>query len=312
MVVYPKLPVPEGGRPSDHKIKGFGDDKTRMAKFVGGALLVAAIGGAIGYFAAPDNKDKLAAAKKEVAAAQTAVKVEKDRADGNQKQLEVLKKDKEAIEEKLSDTTSKMSDAEKKASEAAAGKLLSAIDKSQGSVSTEGEEIHLKLVDKVLFAVGDDQLTDRGKVVLGKVAKALADLPDKQVWVQGHTDDTPIIVPPAAKAPKGKKGAKPAETGLPRFASNWELSAARALQVVHYLQKEGKIPPSRLAALAFGEYRPVSKSNKALNRRIEIVLYPHKAVIEKQKTPVTPPATATPPAKAPATKTPAKTPPKKK
>ena len=59
-----------------------------------------------------------------------------------------------------------------------------------------------------------------------------------------------------------------------RFASNWELSAARALQVVHYLQDQAKLDPSKLAALAFGEYRPVSKSNKALNRRIEIVLYP--------------------------------------
>ena len=71
-------------------------------------------------------------------------------------------------------------------------------------------------------------------------------------------------------------------TAGPRFASNWELSAARALQVVHYLQDTAKIDPSRLAALAFGEYRTVSKSNKALNRRIEIVLYPHKAVIERE------------------------------
>ena len=310
MVVYPKLPVPEGGRPSDPRLKGFGDDKSRMAKLAGAAVLVALIGGAIGYFAAPDNKDKLATAKKEVAAAQTAVKVEKDRADGNLKQLETLKKDKEALEQKLSETTSKMSDAEKKASEVAAGKLQSAIDKSQGSVSTEGEEIHLKLVDKVLFAVGDDKLTDRGKLVLGKVAKALGDIPNKQIWVQGHTDDTPIVIQNKKAA---KKGAKAAEPG-PHFASNWELSAARALQVVHYLQDQGKIPPSRLAALAFGEYRPVSKANKALNRRIEIVLYPHKAVIEKSKMPAVPAPAAKAPAttKAPATKTPAKTPPKKK
>ena len=64
--------------------------------------------------------------------------------------------------------------------------------------------------------------------------------------------------------------------------TNWELSAARALTVVHYLQDTAKIQPSRLAALAFGQYRPVSRSNKAANRRIEIVLYPHKAVVERK------------------------------
>ena len=321
MIVYPKLPVPQGQgqRPSEHRISSGGGGNA--AKVAGGAVLVAALGGAIGYLAAPSNKDALATAKKDLAAAQTAAKTEKDRADGAEKQLAVTKKDKEGLEQKLSETTTKMADADKKASEAAAAKLQSAIDKSQGSVSTEGEEIHLKLVDRVLFAVGDDQLTANGKLVLDKVAKALTDLPDKQVWVQGHTDDQPIIIPPAAKKdPKAKKpapgAAKTPEVPMVRFASNWELSAARALQVVHYLQDHGKIAPARLAALAFGEYRPVSKSNKALNRRIEIVLYPQHAVIEKGALPkpaaaAPAPATKTP---APATKTPApaKKPPAKK
>ncbi len=79
---------------------------------------------------------------------------------------------------------------------------------------------------------------------------------------------------------RASRATEPAPTV--RFKSNWELSAARALQVVHYLQEQAKIDPAKLAALAFGEYRPVSKNNKALNRRIEIVLYPHKAVIEKK------------------------------
>ncbi|MBE7453983.1 MAG: OmpA family protein [Kofleriaceae bacterium] len=58
----------------------------------------------------------------------------------------------------------------------------------------------------------------------------------------------------------------------PRFASNWEPSSARALTVVHYLQQEAKVDPRRLAAVAFGEYRPAARQ-KAKNRRIEIVLY---------------------------------------
>jgi chemotaxis protein MotB len=162
-------------------------------------------------------------------------------------------------------------------------------------VSTEGDEIHLKLVDKVLFAVGDDKLTDKGKAVLDKVAVALKDMPDKQVWVQGHTDDQPIYIPPAPKKPPPKKpvkGAKvapvPEEPPPVRFATNWELSAARALNVVHYLQDNAKIDPTRLAALAFGQWRPVSRTYKALNRRIEIVLVPKKAVVEKEVLPAGP------------------------
>jgi chemotaxis protein MotB len=160
--------------------------------------------------------------------------------------------------------------------QAAQAKLAAAIDKASGSVSQEGEEIHLQLVDKVMFKVGDDQLTDKGKQVLDKVAEALKEIPDKQIWVQGHTDDSPIVpLPP-------KKGAKPAAPVVPppKPITNWELSAARALTVVHYLQDVQHLDPSRLAALAFGQYRPISKKDKALNRRIEIVLYPPRSALK--------------------------------
>lgn len=64
------------------------------------------------------------------------------------------------------------------------------------------------------------------------------------------------------------------------FITNWDLSAARALTVVHYLQDEAKLDPARLAAVAFGQYRPSSKS-RAKNRRIEIVLYPRAKISPK-------------------------------
>jgi chemotaxis protein MotB len=290
MVVYPKLPVPSN-KGQEPKVKGFNSSEGggySTKKIAIAAVLIAIIGGAAGYLLAPNSAKELAAAKKEAAAQQTAAKVEKDRADGIAKQVDVLTKDKTELEKQLSDMTAKAGEMEKKAEQAnetAQKKLKNAIGGEEtGTVSTEGEEIHLKLVDKVLFAVGDDNLTDKGKAVLDKVAKALKDIPDKQIWVQGHTDDSPIVVPPAPKKDPKKKG-KDKEPDAPpfRFASNWELSAARALQVVHYLQDHAKLDPTKLAALAFGEYRPVSKNNKAANRRIEIVLYPHKAVIERDK-----------------------------
>ncbi len=193
-------------------------------------------------------------------------------------------------------------DLKAKAEEAKAleAKLTEAVGKA-GEVTTADGAVRLELVDQILFPLGEADLSPSGKEVLAKVGAALKDV-DKQVWVQGHTDDTPIVVkkkpeaaaPPAPakdKAKPGKAGkakaaepAKPAEPpandAVLAFVTNWELSAARALTVVHYLQDEAKLDPTRLAAVAFGQYRPVSKV-KAKNRRIEIVLYPRAKITPK-------------------------------
>lgn len=171
-------------------------------------------------------------------------------------------------------------------SKALQDKLAEAVGKA-GEVTTADGAVKLELVDQILFPVGEADLTQQGKDVLAKVGAALKDVEDKQVWVQGHTDDQPIILrkpkakpePPKKPVKKGAKPAKP-EPKEPEksdavlvFMTNWELSAARALTVVHYLQDDAKLDPTRLAAVAFSQYRPVSKV-KAKNRRIEIVLYP--------------------------------------
>jgi chemotaxis protein MotB len=193
-----------------------------------------------------------------------------------------------------------------KADEAAAlqAKLAAAVGQS-GEVTTADGAVKLELVDQILFPTGEADLTANGKDVLGKVGAALREVGDKQIWVQGHTDDQPIYprkpkpAPPEPAKPKnGKLGkhekGKPdpkAEAKLdPKkpdtndavlpFVTNWELSAARALTVVHYLQDDAKIEPTRLAAVAFGQYRPVSRT-KSKNRRIEIVLYPRAKLAPK-------------------------------
>ena len=62
-----------------------------------------------------------------------------------------------------------------------------------------------------------------------------------------------------------------------KYVSNWELSAARAINVTRYLQQQG-IDPALLAAVAYGEYKPVASNDteqgRASNRRIEIILIP--------------------------------------
>jgi chemotaxis protein MotB len=141
--------------------------------------------------------------------------------------------------------------------------LQAVVGNGDGEVTRDGDRLTLELVDKVLFRSGEAVLTKRGQRVLSNVGVALQKLDDKQIWVQGHTDDVPI-----------------SETNQ-AFASNWELSASRALTVVHYLQDESGVDPRRLAAVGFGEYRPVSRKKKFKNRRIEIVLFPRDVKLER-------------------------------
>ena len=182
-----------------------------------------------------------------------------------------------------------------KADEAAAlqAKLAEAVGQN-GEVTTADGAVKLELVDQILFPSGEADLTPHGKEVLAKVGAALKEIGDKQIWVQGHTDDQPIMPrKPKPAAPEPKRAArsnKPARPEPPRkpdtndavlpFVTNWELSAARSLTVVHYLQDDAKLDPTRLAAVAFSQYRPVSRS-RTKNRRIEIVLYPRAKLTPK-------------------------------
>lgn len=116
----------------------------------------------------------------------------------------------------------------------------------------------VKLKDKILFASGSATLGLDGKEALRKVAEALRGLQGKTVRVEGHTDNVPT----------GSTGP---------FPSNWELSSARALAVVHFLQDAG-VDPTRISAAGNAEFQPIATNDtpegRSLNRRIEIVLVP--------------------------------------
>ena len=117
----------------------------------------------------------------------------------------------------------------------------------------------LQMVDKILFDSGSADIKASGRKVLARLGKLLNDVPDKDLRIEGHTDNVPI---------KDEMRAV--------YASNWELSTARATAVARYLQDSAKVEPARLIAAGYGEYRPVAPNDKpetrALNRRIEIVL----------------------------------------
>ncbi|MBW1982912.1 MAG: OmpA family protein [Deltaproteobacteria bacterium] len=127
------------------------------------------------------------------------------------------------------------------------------------------EELEGKLkvtfVDKILFNTGSVAINQRGKEALLAVSKFLNKEKDQDIVIQGHTDNVPI------------------GPGLrDRYATNWELSAARATAVARFLQDEGGVGPERLAACGYSYYRPVASNDTAegrhQNRRIEIILTP--------------------------------------
>lgn len=275
----PPGPGPEDEAPS---IKGPSlKDKLRRVpwKKVGTHAGIGVAGILLGYLlhgnatdTGPKVKKELDATKQQVASLQTELSTTKTALDTEKATSEKLAKDNAKLAPKVE---------EAKALET---KLASVVGQ-KGEVTSADGEIRLQLVDKILFRTGEADLTAEGQEVLSSIGTALndKDVEDKQIWVQGHTDDDPIFVPKPAPKPKGKKGkGKTAAPAIPppKFASNWELSAARALTVVHYLQDQVKVDPHRLAAVAFGQWRPASKT-KAKNRRIEIVLYPKHSVTPK-------------------------------
>lgn len=127
----------------------------------------------------------------------------------------------------------------------------SAISIDDGKVILQGE---------VLFDSGSDALKPAGQALMTEVGRSLAALlaaeSRQMLLVGGHTDDRPIHG---------------------RFASNWELSVARALAVSRVLIDAG-VPPGRVVASGFGEHHPRAsnedEAGRAQNRRIEVLLVP--------------------------------------
>lgn len=129
-------------------------------------------------------------------------------------------------------------------------RLQAEIAKGNVLISQQRGELVVDLIDEIVFDSGKAELNDAGKDVLRQVGETLAKVPDKIIQVTGHTDDEPISRKLAA-----------------RFPTNWELSVARATNVVRFLQEEVKIPGDRLVAAGMAEYRPVATNRTAAGRR---------------------------------------------
>ncbi len=125
------------------------------------------------------------------------------------------------------------------------------------SVQLAPRGLVVMLPDRTLFQPGEAVLKPAARSTLGRIAQILGNsAKGRRFYIEGHTDSDPIR--------------------LSKWRSNWELSSARALEVLHFLSEDAGLDPRLLAATGYGEFQPVSEmmtaEEKARNRRVEILI----------------------------------------
>jgi chemotaxis protein MotB len=123
------------------------------------------------------------------------------------------------------------------------------------NVENKRKGLVISLTGEILYELGRAEIREQGQEVLAMISDTLKDIPN-DIMIEGHTDNLPIRTD--------------------EFPSNWELSTARAVNVIKFLIEERDFDPARLSAAGYSEYRPVAENNtaagRAANRRIEVVV----------------------------------------
>jgi len=169
----------------------------------------------------------------------------------------ILQKGRRTDIEKISKLKNDMSELER-AKDELEKRLQDEINNKQVKVEMQDKGLVITFVSEVLFDSGKAKLRKDSYSKLDKVADVLnTTVSDLNVGIEGHTDNQPI-----------KRSG---------WRSNWELSTSRALSVLHYLSGKSVSEP-RLAAIGYGEYKPVASNDtregRQKNRRVEIVILP--------------------------------------
>jgi chemotaxis protein MotB len=119
----------------------------------------------------------------------------------------------------------------------------------------------INLPNAILFPSGTDMLTRQGIDTLNAINTVLEGYPNRPICVEGHTDNVPI-----------------GPSILDKFATNWELSTARAIRVMNYMAEHLRLDESMMAVKGFGPYKPVADNDtpdgRAQNRRVIILISP--------------------------------------
>jgi len=135
--------------------------------------------------------------------------------------------------------------------------LGSLMERSKGGINIRHDSrgVILSISDRMFFESGSSEIKEEAIEVLNDIGGYLSRIPNK-ILIEGHTDNIPIHTE--------------------SYPSNWELSAARAINVAKYLIKRYNIDPSRISATGYAEYRPIAPNDtpqgRAKNRRVDIVI----------------------------------------
>jgi chemotaxis protein MotB len=128
-------------------------------------------------------------------------------------------------------------------------------------IEIKGTEIRVLLPERLLFRSGEAEVRPEGETLIDQLGTRLLEMTGGDIFVEGHTDNRPIVGPLKSK-----------------FPTNWELSTARASHIVRRWVEVSGLDPARLTASGMGETRPVasneSEEGRARNRRIEIRISP--------------------------------------
>jgi chemotaxis protein MotB len=142
------------------------------------------------------------------------------------------------------------------------GEMRKALESKDVTISELKGKLTVNIVDRILFDSGEAELKPDGQKLLEQIAAVLSTHTNRQIHVIGHTDDVPI---------------------RRRFTSNWELSTARAIAAVRFLQEKAGVDARHLGALGYGEFHPIapntSAEGRAKNRRIEVVILPEELAL---------------------------------
>ena len=115
--------------------------------------------------------------------------------------------------------------------------------------------ITISIMDNILFASGEADLSEQSKPILSKMAQLLKTLPN-DIRIEGHTDNVPI--------------------NTPEFPSNWHLSIARATNTAYFLMNDLGLNQERVSVVGNSEFKPLAENDRvesrALNRRVDIVI----------------------------------------
>ncbi len=147
-------------------------------------------------------------------------------------------------------------------------RLSSEISDQQVKLQMMDKGLVISFVADILFDSGKAKIRPEAYPVLDKVALVLTENAAQfNIGIEGHTDNVPVK--------------------LSKWKSNWELSSARALSVLHYLVDKKGISPDRISAIGYGEYHPVAsndtKAGRQVNRRVEIVIMPQVTKMKEAK-----------------------------